>query len=275
MSRNCYSSQSDNHLFNVLFALALSAGCVGDIEETGTALEECEGSCETWCWTLGSWDGGAVLHAVELPSGNYGVYRRFLLHPHGFSSTSGLAFDGEKIVAAAYRSGGLDSGNHWLRLDMDSTEAAWGPRTRSTVTWDGSQYLADFRGKGLCAFADWDSLVDGNEGECIETGNTLRYAARNGEVFGAWFSTDVVEVYDWPTGDLVREVSLDGWDNMVHGVSVVGDIIHIISSGEQLNERTVLRFSALNGEFLDSATLTFEALDPAPSGLWCHAGRLR
>lgn len=219
------------------------------------------------CWTLQAVDGELRLLELDLASGRVSEVQRFSSpsDPRFGSSfhTAGMAsLDGQLILP------GFTEGDfRWLELDPDTAEASVGeladPSTMSVAT-DGELLFATCDAPHtICAYESYAAVQAREVAGCVRVNELLgtRLNIDGRTLYSAWHSTDVVDVFDLETGERQRSIQLEGFDDWVAGLSVVGERLMIL--GDSSRDGHLWVFDVNSGAQL--ARLPFEG-----SALWCQ-----
>lgn len=219
------------------------------------------------CYYLEPRDSTVALLAVDLTSNAQREVTRWSGGPGSSFHTSALAYDGRTFVTPGYDGNGFS----WYALDPSVREIRdlGGAGYASGVAWTGSDWLAPDTDDGLTLgrFSSLEAL-SGSSASCTTPGGQFtRFAVAGNRIYGAWHSTDHVDVHELTTGTLVRSIPLEGWgDNWVMGISVAGGALHVIGAWNGASSTTIASFNLESGARRSQVTLTDSVM---PSGLYC------
>jgi hypothetical protein len=137
--------------------------------------------------------------------------------------------DGELLVMASFRDP--------LAFDAASSGAVW-------------------------AYPDYLALLGGTIDRMYELSSSTRMTASRDRLFGAWHSTDTVEVRELPSGGTLDPLHLEGYDDWILGMAATDDGELVVSGPDW--GRTVVVFDARTGRRLRELVL-----DRPAHGLSC------
>ena len=167
--------------------------------------------------------------------------------------------------------------NHVIRIDPEtSTASETNIPCHAIGRWGGDLALTTPSGTAL-AYASEEDLFDDNPSAEFEIGmQTISRGAIIGyELYGAWHSTDTVEVQNLHTG-AQRTVSLQGFNTWVWGVGIEHGLLVVLDDGRADNSHAVSKwsFNTFTGHQLDRVPVS-DADDwgtELRTGLWCSPG---
>jgi hypothetical protein len=225
-------------------------------------------SGSTWCWLVAPRDGMLAVIQVDMDTGYWFERDAFGTGINESFDTGGLARVGNTLVMAGY------TGNEfsWVEADMDAKQVTIGNDAGHVVSvaTDGTRILSfcGEHGLSLCTYTNFAALNSGNPSGVLENVvGVTRIGATSDRIYGAWHSTDSIKVFDSADGTLLNTVVLEGWDDWIWGISVVGNVLHIVNSNG-----LVARFDKDTGAFLDSVQVDLPYPYPsAGHGLWCES----
>ncbi len=125
-----------------------------------------------------------------------------------------------------------DDGFHLTRYDLVMGDVEKTDIWCDSVTDLGGGLLVMHERYVLSWYPSWDAVLAGNAvdvpgGECTSS----RLGRFQGELVGAWHSTEVIERYDGTSGAFLGEIELEDYDTWVWGVSGVGDRLFVLNDG--------------------------------------------
>ncbi|MCB9745700.1 MAG: hypothetical protein H6740_24210 [Alphaproteobacteria bacterium] len=261
-----------------LLALALLGACIGapsDPTDTGT-LADSEAPVATgpiFCTLLAPRSGRLAVIDVEMATGSWQQVGAYNVGSTEAAHTNGLAKLGDVLVASVYTVG---------LVEIDTalgTANAYGGDGPGSIASDGSALYTAYDSADLARYPDVAALAAGTPDLVLNRPfNASRYAAADGELFGAWHSTDEVDVVDSGTGAHLRTLSLEDWDTWVQGMSVVDDTLYLVDDERSDNySGRGVRIAAYDKQ---TGTLQANVFLPGvnsqagyshkPSGLWCE-----
>jgi len=191
---------------------------------------------------------------------------------HSLYDLSSLGWLGDVLYACSYNEG-------LVRLDVQTgaVERLEMPCAAATADAGSLLILTGYEpgmssNSSVFRVAGYDGLL---AGEAEATGVTNlwgeRMTARDGLLYSAWHSTNTIQVHDLATGELVREVVLEGYDNWINGLDVTPDgRLLILGYAEEGLDSQLMVFDAVTGARL--GTHLVPSADTA-MGLECRSGR--
>ncbi len=262
-------------------AALLATGCREDSSFgpgfAGGAGEEDSGGAvgDTWCWMVMPLWRKLVLLVVELPEGNWYPYGRY---GSGFDisfATGGLAYDGSSVVLS-----GPESSPVWMQLDMSADAMVRRGQTRMlSVAWDDAHYFTFCYGDSgpedaICLYPDYGALTsDAYSSRLPGPFHAYRIEAEQGRVWDVDGDTHEIDIYDVSDGSLLRSMTLEGDepDAQVNGLSVAGNILHVLYDQYPLRAPDIARYDVATGSLIDvtDAPQNPDTCYRPPTGLWC------
>ena len=229
------------------------------------------------CWTVAPADDQLALIEVDMETGRWREVGRY---GAGFDSsfhTPCLAYFADALVTSG-RAGG---GDEFVKIDLSTGETRRGGAFRppQCVGVHGDElvlFCPDL--EGLCFYDDFDAMITGVPSRRVGGPfHASRFTVHRNEIFLAWHSTDVVDVFDADTGAWLRTIELEGFDTWVWGMSVAGGRLHLIDLGGGVpgdSGQRIVIFDTDTGARLGEVLLPY--FEPFPhtahlSGLWCES----
>jgi hypothetical protein len=220
----------------------------------------------TWCHTLVPLSSGDLqLIVVDMATGTWVEQARWSGFDPSFH-TGGLATDGSTWIFAGYDGNGF----RWYAVDAatGAVTAAADETYALSVGWSGTEWVAvNLRERELRSFNTFADLSADTPTTAVPAGWFTRLGVDGADVYGAWHSTNVIDVHDLLTGGQIRTISLEDWDTWVWGVSVAGGKLHLIDDGREYPDPRIASFDPVSGALLERVLLS--TLSGRPSGLWC------
>lgn len=216
------------------------------------------------CFTLAPIAGSLAVLEVGMDSGTITERGRFGSVTSSWN-TSGIGLSNDRFVAMAYNG----NNNATFVVDLNSGLTRFGNANMGNVTAINDRIISNATGT-LGLYRNPLELDNQNPVRLgASTSSNNRIALDGLELFTAWHSTDTVDVVHALTGAAIRTISLEGYDTWVHGMSVAGDMLHVIDDGRQLASQRIARFDPQNGTLINEVMIPRGMASRAPSGLWC------
>ena len=220
----------------------------------------------SYCWFLVN-DEALELFVVGMDSGSIepvDVFTGDSIH-----DVFALAYTGTSLVSVGH--------SGWSELDLASRTVRHVSnedfRRGLGALEDGQLLLAPLEGP-LEVYPDLAALEAGTPASTLpEPGGDFERIQIEGDLlYGAWHSTNSVEIVDLASGATVRSLELEDYDTWVSGLGVAGGMIHLLDDGRSgehpTGDRWISRFDELSGDMVNEVDL---GSLPHPVGLYCEA----
>jgi hypothetical protein len=119
-------------------------------------------------------------------------------------------------------------------------------------------------------YATFDALVSSTPSRTVASGATtvLDMSASGDQIFASWFTGGTVSIMEGGTGELERQITVEGYDDYLYGLSGGGGKVHVLSPAAR--DQHVYSFDALTGASLEAAPVpTLDGREVSFYGLWC------
>ena len=177
----------------------------------------------------------------------------------GFSDASSLGWRGEVAYVCAY-----DNDQDLVRISLRDGSWERGNLSCQAVTGDERGLLVQ-RSPGdpeldildwfrVFAFESYSALRAHDYGPTYDLPTTSRIAVQGDRIYGAWHSTDTIDVVDRTSGAALGPITLEGYDDWVMGLDVTVDAWLTIANWKS-GEESVTVFDARNGSRLREVTV--------------------
>jgi hypothetical protein len=100
------------------------------------------------------------------------------------------------------------------------------------------------------AYADYRAVLGGAYDRIYTLPTSSRMTAQGDRLFGAWHSTDTIEVVDVESGSALPPIELEDYDDWIDGMSVTADGRLVVTHWGPAGGSTVVIFDAQTGERL-------------------------
>lgn len=165
----------------------------------------------------------------------------------------------------------LPGGSEWALLDLNSGEVSslGAPSGPTTASSDGT-YWYTLVSRSVMLHSSAETLTTSGGDAVVSSDFTdSRMAAYDGFLYGAWHSTNHVTEHDLVAGT-TRDISLEGYDTWVGGISVTESALHLIDNGR--NGHAPFWFERLVSFDRETGSIIGELQfrNGFHQGLWCE-----
>jgi hypothetical protein len=180
--------------------------------------------------------------------------------------TAGLAwFQGSWVFAASD-----GDGQRVMQLTPGDVHVELGAFTLiENITTDGA-FVYAIEGSDLFRYPTADDLGAHHDGVLLGRGFPARLGFGDGTFLSAAATATSVARYGSEL-DLRGDISLEGWDAAIWGISIVGDTFFLLDDGLHTVAPVIGVFGLADGKRLDTVPF-MSGLTMQPSGLWCEVG---
>lgn len=197
--------------------------------------------------------GALALVAVDMTTGTTRQAAQWTGAVESSFHTAGLTYGQGVYVAAGYDGNGFS----WYALDPTRGEVRnlGSAGNLSAVAWTGTDWLAPLEGMaGMARYPSLEALAAHAPRCSFSGGQYSRFTVAGELIYGAWHSTDQVDVHELSTGKLLRTVQLQGWDQWVMGIAVAGGSLYLLGTSG-LSSTPIAAFDLDTGAQLGQVSL--------------------
>lgn len=250
-----------------------------DFLDTGTTSDNVDfipdSTADAWCWMLEPTDYGTLtLHQIDPADGSTFAVADFdssereptsSFHTFGMALMNGrLAFSG--YMGNEFQWGQIDLGTGLLTVAGTSNNV-------EAVTSNGSGLIARCGGSfgNLCIFENFLDLAQDNPSRRVAATELWGsvFTARGNLVYSARGSGNEVVVHDLPSGDKLRTIELEAFDDWNWGISLTADRLYLAANNSNESPACIVTFDPETGAQLNQVCVESDSPYPEWSGLWC------
>lgn len=219
---------------------------------------------QVWCWTLTQAQQSLAVLEIDMASGDWFEYGRFGSGiTQGFHSSYGMVRVGDTLVTAI-----RDEGGNYIQaeIDLGADTISYGGESWSWLAVHGTDLVSLCEGdQAMCVYEDFAAWCAGTTSDVV-WGSFVgsRIGIADDEAFIGWHSTDQIDVHSYTDGTYQTTVHPEGYDDWIHGISVVGNQMILMKDDD------IFRFDRETGAQLGQVSLEGVAPGWGPSGLWCE-----
>lgn len=180
--------------------------------------------------------------------------------------TAGLVwFQGSWVFAASD-----GTGQRLMSLTPGDVHVELGAFTLIENIAADASFVYAIEGSDLFRYATADDVGSHRDGYLLGRGFPPRLGLGDGTFLSAQSTATSVARYGSEL-DLRGDITLEGWDAAIWGISVVGDTFFLIDDGLHADAPVIGVFGLADGKRLDTVPF-MSGVVMAPSGLWCEVG---